>query len=406
MSFIEKRNETRPASGEAQFGLDEVFFSRTDARGIIETGNYIFRRVAHFGWEELLGAPHRIIRHPDMPRGVFWLMWHRLKQGHPVAAYVKNRAKDGLHYWVIAVIVPRRDGYLSARIKPTSPLRDRIEAEYASLRAAEEAEGLSPEDSAARLLARLEALGFADYDLFAAHALSEELLARDAGLSQPPDARIIALRAMLEAAERLRQETEGLVGEFHASRTIPHNMQVIASRLEPTGGPVSTLSKNYSDISREMSGWFAENVVGTGSTFSTLRGTVNASMLFEGIARILGECNAQINAERRNLGPIDLDGERAILGRQVQAYVEKSAEGLARVRREAGRIRRACETMNRHVLGLSSTRVLCKIESGRQPATGDALSEIIRQLGEVQTRITARLERIAAQSDVILQRTG
>lgn len=406
MSYVEKRNEFRPATGEAPFGIDEVFFSRTDHRGVIQAGNYVFRRVAHYEWSKLLGAPHKIIRHPDMPRAVFWLLWNRIKQGRPIGAYVKNRAQDGLHYWVFAVIAPAGDGYLSARIKPTSKLLSTVEAEYAAIRAIELDEKIAPEDSARLLLTRLKAHGYADYDKFAADALGTELIARDRGRSLPEDSKILGLRRILEAAGRLQAETTALVHEFHAMRTIPHNMQVIASRLEPTGGPVSTLSKNYGAISREMSDWFASNVVGTGSTFTTIHDTVNTSMFLEGIARILHECEQQLNQERRTLGDVDLDNERGILARQVSDYVERSRRGLAQVHDEAARIRRACDTMQRHVLGLSTTRVLCKIESGRTAGAGDALSDIISQLGTFQERINAQLQRIATESQDILSFTG
>ena len=104
----ERREEPRPTKGEAPFGLGEVFFSRTDQRGVIKTGNYVFKRVSNYEWEELIGAPHKIIRHPDMPKAVFWLLWDAIAKGKPVGAYVKNRAKDGLHYWVYACVVPDR----------------------------------------------------------------------------------------------------------------------------------------------------------------------------------------------------------------------------------------------------------------------------------------------------------
>lgn len=402
MSYIDNRNEIRPASGEPPFSLDEVFFSRTDKRGIIEAGNYVFRRVANYDWPDMVGAPHKIIRHPDMPRAVFWLLWDRIKRGEPIGAYVKNRARDGLEYWVFAVVAPAGEGYLSARIKPSSPLLATIEAEYAALRAAERDQGLSPEESAKHLLENLAAIGYPDYEKFAAHALSTELISRDRGLSLPQDTRITGFRQILLAADRLQKETAALVDEFHAMRTIPHNMQVIASRLEPTGGPVSTLSKNYGAISREMSDWFERNVVGTGSTFATIHGTVNTSMFLESIARILRECEVQLNQERRSLGQVSLAGERRILMQQVADYVDKSRLGIARVREEADRIRRACDTMQRHVLGLSTTRVLCKIESGRTAGAGEALADMITQLGTFQERINTRLQRIAAESQDIL----
>lgn len=406
MSFIEQRNEIRPASGEAPFSLDEVFFSRTDERGIILAGNYVFRRVAHYDWPEILGAPHRIIRHPDMPRAVFSLMWDHLKQGKSVGTYVKNNAKDGLHYWVFAIVAPSPGGYLSARIKPTSALRDEVEKLYAALRADELAGDISPEDSAQALVERLAAMGFADYDHFAAHALSEELTMRDAGLQAAPDPRIAAAREMLAAAGRLRAQTEGLVADFHAMRTIPHNMRVIAARLEPTGGPISTLSQNYGAISREMSDWFAENVVGTGSTFAAIEGTVHDSVFLHGMSRVLRECDLLLDDERRKLSEVDLPNERRILAQHHAAYREKSARGLTQVRDEADRIGRACETMHRHVLGLSSTRVLSKIESARTAGAGETLADIIQQLGNFQTRIADRLDKITAESAVILRLTS
>jgi hypothetical protein len=406
VAFIEKRNESRPASGEAPFSLDEVFFSRTDERGVIQAGNYVFRRVANFEWADMLGAPHRLIRHPDMPRAVFWLMWDHLKQGKAVGAYVKNRAKDGLFYWVFAIVTPSPGGFLSARIKPTSALRAEVERLYAALRADETEGGVSPEDSAKALVDRLVAMGFSDYDHFAAHALSEELLARDEGMHAVPDPAIATAREMLEASGRLRAATEGLVADFHAMRTIPHNMRVVAARLEPTGGPISTLSQNYGAISREMADWFSENIVGTGSTFSAIEGAIQASVFYHGIARILRECDLQLDDERRSLGEIDLAAERLALARQNATYRDKSARGPARVRDEANRISRSCEAMHRHVLGLSSTRVLSKIESARTPEAGETLSGIIQQLADFQARIGDRLDRIAAESEAILRLTA
>ncbi|MEM8554727.1 MAG: chemotaxis protein, partial [Pseudomonadota bacterium] len=58
----------RPTQGAAPFDANELFFSRTDERGVILSGNTVFQRVADYPWDDLLNAPHKIIRHPDMPR--------------------------------------------------------------------------------------------------------------------------------------------------------------------------------------------------------------------------------------------------------------------------------------------------------------------------------------------------
>ena len=401
MSFVDRRREIRPASGEAPFQLEEVFFSRTDDRGVIQSGNYIFRRTAHYEWEELLGAPHKIIRHPDMPKGVFWLLWDTIRHGKPMGAYIKNRAKDGLYYWVFATVMPCEGGYLSVRIKPTTPLFEAAQEIYAHALQAEQEDGLTPEQSAGLILSEIKGKGFSTYEQFSAKALSDELVARDAGLNWPEDLVIAASRRMLAAAEQLEGETRALIREFETMGTIPHNMRVIASRLEPTGGPVSTLSQNYGAMSQEISTWFDHHVNGKNSNFATIRSSTTESMFMQCMARILVESSKQLGKERRSLGAIDIPQERKKLAELKDGYTERSREYLAQVREEASRILAACRVMHRQVLGLSTTRVMCKIEGARITNSGESLHDIITQLESFQTRIKARLDKIAEIAEAI-----
>jgi aerotaxis receptor len=401
VSFVDRRVETRPSSGEAPFGLHEVFFSRTDGRGVIQAGNYVFRRVGAYPWEELIGAPHKLIRHPDMPKGVFSLFWDTIQRGDPMGAYVKNKSKDGLYYWVFAVVVPCQDGYLSARIKPSSKLFGEVRAFYAQMLKREKDQGVKPEDSAQYLLDWLGSHGYENYHQFAAHALSQELIARDTGLSNQPHARIRELTGMLRNAETLVEETEGLIADFDAMHTIPHNLRVLASRIEPSGGPVTVLSQNYGSMSREMSDWFAAHVMGKNSNFAKIKSSVNNSLFVEGMARILIECDNQLQKERRELGNVDMEAERKILGDLVKDQVKRSQDGMKEVDQEAERITSACQVMHRHFLGLSSTRVLLKIESARLTDSGETLADIIDQLGGFQERISRRLDRIGKLSEEI-----
>ncbi len=391
---VERRVELRPKSGEAPFDLKEVFFSRTDARGVIQAGNYVFRRVADYDWSDLMGAPHRLIRHEDMPKGVFWLMWKTIQDGVPIGAYVKNKARDGLHYWVFASVVPCEDGYLSSRIKPVGPLRDVVEAEYAALRKLEQEEGLSPEESGLALLARLKDLGFPDYNRFEAHAFSEELLARQRGLGQIEDGGILRHRRMLEAADNLKTATDALIREFEVVRIVPNNMRVMASRLETTGGPFTALSGDYGAMSTEISQWFEHHVVGEKSNFATISTSVNNSMFLGGVSKIIDECHIALQGDRRLPDGMNMDAERARLSALSAQYHEDSRRGRAAVAEEARRILDSCNQMRRHVLGLSTTRVLCKIESARMGATGEGLDDIIGQLGRFQDRVAERLTRI------------
>ena len=402
MSFVERRKEFRPKTGEAPFNLDEVFFSRTDERGVIQSGNYIFRRVAHYDWKEMVGAPHKIIRHPDMPKGVFWLLWDTIKRGQPISAYVKNKAQDGLYYWVIATVMPCKGGYLSVRIKPTTPVFDIIRKEYAKLLAAERENKLTPEQSAAHLLERVQALGFDDYAHFSTKCLSDELVARDAGLDWPLDKAIARSRRILKLAKELGEETTALIRGFESMRTIPHNMRVIASRLEPTGGPVSTLSQNYGTMSQEISDWFEQHVNGPESNFSTIRNSTNHAIFLQCMSRILTEASNQLLRERRRLGDINLEQERATLAELKEDYVKKTRLCTQQVAEEAGRILAACRTMHRQVLGLSTTRVMCKIEGARITRQGESLNDIIMQLETFQSRNKNQLDRIGHIAEQII----
>ncbi len=118
---------------ESDFGFEELFFSRTSTKGIIESGNSVFQRVSKYEWDEILSKPHSLVRHPAMPRGVFHLLWEEILSGRPVGAYVVNRAKDGSHYWVFALVTPTDDGFLSVRIKPSSAIFEIAKEKYSEL---------------------------------------------------------------------------------------------------------------------------------------------------------------------------------------------------------------------------------------------------------------------------------
>jgi len=97
-----------PTGVESHFGDDEIIVSKTDPRGVITYANEIFIRVSGYSEEELLGAPHSILRHPAMPRCVFKLLWDTIQGGREIFAYVVNLAKTGNHYWVLAHVTPSR----------------------------------------------------------------------------------------------------------------------------------------------------------------------------------------------------------------------------------------------------------------------------------------------------------
>ncbi len=394
MSNPQKTGRLRPSSGAAPFDLKDVFFSRTDARGVILAANSVFWSVTALDPAKGLGAPHKIIRHPDMPRGVFQLFWDTLNRGDMIGAYVKNRAADGLYYWVYAVAVPCGDGFLSARIKPTSPMLDVVAREYAALKQAEEDEGLTPTQSARCLCDRLRALGHGAYHEFSTFALADELRARAAGLGKPPDPRLERYARMKDITRGLQQATRDLVGEFERSSIIPHNMRLIASRLEPTGGPISTLSTNYGAMSREMADWFAANVSGPDSDFASVTDCFVDSTFHSAMLRLLVECREQLDQEPEDVTGLNRAEEQAHLDALIRRYGARDEFGRCKVRAEAESIQGSCGHMARFILGLSTTQSMCKTEGARIESDTESLDDVIQQLSVTQGRTEDALERV------------
>lgn len=405
MSYIEKRGEFRPSTGAAPFQVEEFFFSRTDKRGVIQAANYIFKRVSGYDWADLLGAPHKLIRHPDMPKGVFWLFWDALNKGEPIGAYVKNKASDGLYYWVYAVAMPFEGGFLSIRIKPTSKMLQIIEKEYETLLSLEKSDGLSPEESAGILTQRVAALGYADYPTFSSDALMRELQLRDKEMDKLPSETADRFGTMVSAADKLKNETSALIVSFEAISTVPTNMRIIAARLEPSGGAVSSLSQNYWEMSEEMSFWFQNYVSGSGNNFSAIRNTLVDSQFLCGTARVLRETAEKFSDERRSLGEIDVENEKNKMSELAKTYIDKAKVGMQKVVVEAEQILRAIAMMRRFTLGLSSTRVMCNIESARLPSGGGSLIDVIEQLEIFQGDLVLQLDRIEEQTHLILENT-
>jgi PAS domain S-box-containing protein len=127
---------------------DDFIISKTDTKGKITYCNEIFMDMAAMTEDELLGQPHSIVRHPDMPKTVFKLLWEQLKDAKEIFAYVKNLSKDGSFYWVFANITPSYDennhviGYYSIRIKPKQSALEVIQPLYATLKEIEASSGL------------------------------------------------------------------------------------------------------------------------------------------------------------------------------------------------------------------------------------------------------------------------
>jgi len=125
---------------EYPFPVGETLVSTTDLQGRILYCNAAFIEVSGYTRDELMGQPHNLVRHPDMPEEAFRDMWATIGQGHPWGGLVKNRRKNGDHYWVQANVTPLIDsqaqvtGYMSVRTEPDKAAIPATEALYRQMR--------------------------------------------------------------------------------------------------------------------------------------------------------------------------------------------------------------------------------------------------------------------------------
>lgn len=124
---------------ETPYPHGKLIVSRTDTRGIMTQCNQSFVDMSGYSEAELIGQPHCLLRHPDMPAAAFRDLWETVQAGRQWHGYVKNLRKDGGHYWVYATVVPNvRDGkivgFTSVRREPSREKVAAAEAQYQEMR--------------------------------------------------------------------------------------------------------------------------------------------------------------------------------------------------------------------------------------------------------------------------------
>ena len=310
-------NRPLPQDAPRDFRINEMFFSTTDRKGVILSGNDVFVRVSGYARSELVGQPHNIIRHPAMPRAVFRLVWEHLQQGLPVAGAIKNLAKDGRYYWVVAFLMPIKGGYLSVRFKPSSALLPVVEGIYREMCACESEHETSGADRKAGMLAAeklmvdaLRSRGFESYDVFMRTLLHEELKCRDAQLAAQRRALFSetlpegggdepALRASLQAihaggreayaqlntlyarlddfarlSEKLREKSTFVFGLTKDFRFIAFNAALRAARLGEEGRSLGVIAEYLGTVSEGTTGIVGRMTEQVGTILVKLRTVV------------------------------------------------------------------------------------------------------------------------------------
>lgn len=140
-----KPRQITPTEVEHELPPHRYIVSTTDVRGRITSINDVFVEFSGYSADELLGMQHNIVRHPDMPRAIYWLAWDALLADEDFSGYIKNLSKDGSYYWVFSHMRPMHDdvgnitGFRSVRRHAARSAIARIEPLYQRMLEAEQA---------------------------------------------------------------------------------------------------------------------------------------------------------------------------------------------------------------------------------------------------------------------------
>ncbi|MFI6455572.1 PAS domain-containing protein [Streptosporangium amethystogenes] len=367
-----------PSGLEQVIGPEELFFSTTDRHGLIRSGNSVFVRTSRFSPDELTGASHNIVRHPDMPAGVFQLLWDRMLTGRPAGAYVRNLAKDGSHYWVFATMTPSAEGFLSVRMAPRAGLFEEVKRIYkyvadAELEAAERDRmnrrdvALAGREQIERLLGEL---GFGSHDDFLTEALTAEVAARGRLASatyarpwaQGPIAEVLAGVGALETlltdlVERLESY------RVFSDRLMRSSTQVldVARRLDEVVAGAQAASETVADTVPVLS-----NVARVMAT-----PTRTAMVTLERLVPRLAALRSYVTDLRFRIVLASLHND------MVAAFAAEVADGIA-PRTSLSEVPQLCDAVQESVLEMSA----------RAQQVNETLREIVSEIGEAGERLT------------------
>lgn len=386
--------------GESSFGYDELFFSRTNKKGIIESGNSVFQRVSQYEWDEMLGKPHKVVRHPTMPRGVFSLLWDTIGRNEMIGAYVNNQAKDGSNYWVFALVSPIDDGYLSVRLKPSSKYFAIIQEKYEELYHLEKKKRLSPKESQDILISVVKDLGFQDYRQFMIEALMAELNSRQIELGQRPINALQLLEEALNSGATLENKSELIFEEYQKTSLVPMNLEVQSARIGEEAASLATISSQYDNLAKEIHTEINKFV----ESGKIVQQKVKECQFYV--------CNSILQQEIHNFfenetkpTPIQKSNEMEILNTLRIEQIKRAKDSLQEIQKEFRTFERVCNDVKKLSIGLEMVSISGKIEAAKLSTSSGELHGLLRDLGNFKDSLKQTLREINDAGKKLISQT-
>ncbi|MCP4207876.1 MAG: PAS domain-containing protein [Shimia sp.] len=396
MTKISSANADTKAT-EVRFAKENIITSATDPRGVIQFANDVFIEVGGYPPEELMNAPHKIMRHSDMPKGVFYVMWELLKAGQPVCTYVKNKTKSGGYYWVFAIVTQTENGYLSARIRPSSELFETTKEIYATLLQEEKSNSLTPEQSGARLLEMLQGAGYSSMEDYGTKALNDEFRSRDIIAPELANS-FLLMDELVDIISDMQNLVNSIEQGFERVRGEPVNLRILAGRLEGAGAALGTISQNYDAMAKEMHGLVGRLHDPENGSLVQMYNAVSQGRWAMQIAQILSEAHAQCSPE-------EAKGEGCMLLKEHNERMQQSSRSrLIEISSIGKSIPDICRSLRRRINGLDVVKLLCKVESGRMRDVDSGLDGIIARLENFHDNTDRHLADLSAKASQVTQK--
>lgn len=391
---IQPVGKSADKDSESPFQIDELFFSRTDERGVIQAFNSVFSRIAEHDGDTLHGAPHKIIRHPDMPKAVFWLLWDTLKAGKPVSGYVKNRSKSGKYYWVYAIMAPIEGGYLSVRLKPTSPMLGTVADVYKKILRHERESDVSPEQSAALFLRDLRAQGFDDYVAFQAHALVAEFKAREQALFRTPSSALAKALQVAQAQRGICERIASIKSELAEGALYILNMKLKATKLGRDRAAIDAIANNYDLILADIKGGIMRlEAIMADAAASDFRQSKD-SLILLCASSIMTEVMQSFEKSEHQIHEAERIRESTVLRSVHETYLEESDAAVSLMMDQCHQVLRRMDSLRQTLLGLSAVRVSLRVETRRLGEKASGLESLISDIDLSHARVQQSLEHV------------
>ncbi|MBB3281056.1 aerotaxis receptor [Mitsuaria sp. BK037] len=455
---------------EFPFPEGRALVSTTDLKGRILHCNDVFVAVSGFSREELIGRPHNLIRHPDMPAEAFRDLWATVQAGRPWSGLVKNRRKDGDHYWVMANVTPLlRDGqpagYLSVRSQPTREQVRAAETLYARMNA-EGQPGRSGRSELALHHGRLRAplwrwlavgvvsalrLGQRRAALRASLRVAERLAAGDLGAPRPHATEAAAPPGLLDRAltqlrvnlRALVSDTQHELGQMRAvsdaiaqgNHDLARRTEAQASSLEQTAASMRQITdevrgnRDAAHRAREVAAELGQAARRSDGNVRSVNDTMTAiaeasarigeiTQLIEGIAfqtNILA-LNAAVEAARAGehgkgfavvASEVRALAQRStVAAREIKQLIAASGEKVEAGTRQTGEARRSMADTLSAVERFGG--VIEDIERSAQAQLDDIsqVTDAVRQLEQITQQNVAMVEDLARSSDRLRGQAG